>query len=570
MGEGFKKLKRKYLLSAIIKSAVCGISFGLFVVGVLLLAFKLAGIPFAAAYYVLIAVAVTALCAAVAFLIFRPNVKKLAVEVDNQYVLEEKVQSALAFKDEGGAIVEMLQSDTEEKLASLPKSKFSFAKVWQLFVAGALSFAMIISALIVPSKVVEGEGGNGGGTTEEVDPPYVLTDEQMDNLQKLIDDVKASPLEANLKTVTVDSLSKLMNNLMFADFTSEMVDYVEGTISEVEAALKMPLSYKAIANALGKGVQDALGTKHGQNALALMIADGVQIYRNYKLDNLTEVKVFYSASVSEVTLTIKADLSDYLTRLEEYEEKAPEEENPDEGETETKSAKAPRDDSEEESDGQEDGTENGDGEEGGETEEEQINIVQLAKLDAATALIISGASEDDELYEALYNFAEGIAQDGDRLTNNTSLKFDVEFNQALAHQAERLAMNKFVTNGVRSIFGLEIPEDELFEPTLAEQSGQDENNRPGNAQGGYGKGDLLFGSDDVVYHPALGYVKYGEILKDYYAIVDALLRGGRLSEEQQAIIRAYFDILWSGMPEDEIPDDVNPDNGGAGTEGEEG
>lgn len=564
MGEGFKKLKRKYLLSAIIKSAVCGLSFGLFVVGVLLLAFKLAGIPFAAAYYVLIAVAVTALCAAVSFLIFRPNDKKIAVEVDNQYALEEKVQSALAFKDDGGAIVEMLQSDTEEKLSSLPKSKFSFAKVWRLFAAGALSFAMIISALIVPSNVVEGEGGNGGGGGEAEDPPYVFSDEQMDNLQLLIDDVKASPLAANLKAVTVESLSKLMNNLMFADFTSEMVIYVNGTISEVEATLKEPLSFKAIANALGKGVQDALGKKHGQNALAKMIADGAQIYRDYKLEDLEEVKAFYSASVSEVTLQLKSDLSDYLTPLEEYEEKTPEEENPDEGESGTKSAGTARDASVNEGSGESDGdgTADGDGEEGEETED--LNIVQIAKQDAVTALGISGASEDDALYTALYNFAAGIAKEGDRLTNNTSLTFDVEFNDALAHQAELLAVNKFVTNGIRRIFGMEIPADELFKPTLAEESEEDKNN-PGNASGGYGKGDMLYGSDDVVYHPALGYVKYGEILKEYYAIVDALLREGRLSEEQQAIIRAYFDILWTG-----VPDEANPDNGQAGAEGEEG
>lgn len=506
MGEGFEKLKKQRLQSVFIKSAVCGVSFGLFAVGAVLLALKLAGIPLNVLFYVLIGVGAAAAAGGVTFLILKPADKKLAKELDAEYCLDEKVQSALAFQGAEGAVAEMLQTDTNQRLLNLPKQRFNFKKVWQFFLIGLLSVAVILSALLVPSKFVQGE------SEEDENAPYALTEKQMDDLLELIEDVKTSSLEESIRGGAVNSLNKLLNNLTFAESNGEMKTFVNGSIQEIEKLIKTPLSYKSIANALG-GL--------GQNELARMIADGAQVYKDYALVSMEKVEEFYSGRVAAVTEKLNTTLTKFFDSLQQEEE------------SET-----------EEADGPEDG-ESGDA--GGSAD----SVIARTFTDIYTALTLSGVDEDDLLHSALFEFARGLARGEGRLTNATALRFDLEFNNALAEQAYRLAINLYIADRLRVIFGLSIPADENFVPIYSNgNSGGNENEGP--TQGGYGKGDMLYGSDDAVYDPSTGeYVKYGELFNDYYAIVEELLREGNLTEEQQAVIRAYFEILLSGLKEEE-------------------
>lgn len=500
MGEGFKKFKKKFLLNAIIKSAVCGLSFGLFAVGAVLLTLKLVGIPLQAGYYVLIALSAAILCGGISFLLFKPTDKKIAAKLDTKYALNERVQTALAYTDAEGTVVKMLQSDTDARLLSLPKAKIEFSKVWQYFLIALLAIALAVSAIIVPFKIVEGDTNGGGGE----DAPYTFTDSQMDELQELIDNVQKSNLADILKTPTVESLKKLMNNLLFAESSGEMKSYVNNTIQSIENVIKRPLSYRTIANALGSV---------GQNGIAKMIADGVQVYKDYIIIEYDDVEIFYEERVDAVTEKTREELTEFFNSLTESEGNVSTEE--------------------------------------GEEEDSAISIVVKTYGDIYTALNFSDAAEDDILRNVLYDFARGMAQSDNKLTNDTALYFDLKFNEELAEQSYLLAINKYITNTLRVIFSLDIPADENFIPTYNNAfNGNEEDD--GIKQGGYGKGDMLYGSDDAVYDPSTGeYVEYGEIFNDYYAIVEALLREGNLTEEQQAVIRAYFEILLSGLKEEE-------------------
>ena len=60
MSETFKKIKKRITVEAAVKSAVAGISCGLFSVGILLLILKLCSVGINAGYYVLIGVGVSA------------------------------------------------------------------------------------------------------------------------------------------------------------------------------------------------------------------------------------------------------------------------------------------------------------------------------------------------------------------------------------------------------------------------------------------------------------------------------------------------------------------------------
>ena len=516
MGEGFRKLKRQFLQSAVIKSAVCGVSFGLFAFAAAYIALNLAGIPLNTLYYILILLGGAVLCGGVCFLFFKPTDKKVAVELDKRYGLDEKAQSALAFREAQGAVAQMLQSDTESRLKSLPKEKFNFAKIWQYFLIGLLSTAIFVSAFFVPSATVS--GGTGGGNTE-VDSPYVFSEKEMDALQELIDNVTKSNLAKDIKDPTVESLNKLMNNLLFAEMDSEKKAYVNGTVSEIEKVIKEPLSYKSIANPLGR---------LGQSVLARMIADGVQVYKIYVIADYEDLVTFDSIKTTAVIDKIEDKLTAFLNLLEENASSDPAE-------------KALR------RDGEEGGTEGG--EEGGEDEEEEKSPVVKAYTAIITSLAYSQVNEEDHLYTALFNLAQGMKENEDTLVNGTALKFDLEFKYSLAEQAYLLAANKYVINTLGAIFGVTVPADENFVPD------EPENDEPpkqgGPTGGGFGKGDMLYGSDDLVYDPATGeYVTYGELFNYYYAIVESMLREGNLTEEQQAVIRAYFEILLSGLKEE--------------------
>ncbi|MCH5350971.1 MAG: hypothetical protein J1F39_03270 [Clostridiales bacterium] len=502
MGEGFKKKKRKFLQAAIIKSAVCGISFGLFAFGAVFLALKLFGVTLNNAIYAVIAVGVALLGGGAAFLLLKPSDKKVAAELDSRYGLNEKVQSALAFSGAEGAVNEMLQADTDARLLALPKDKFEFKRIWKVFLIAILSVAVFVSSLVVPSRLTLAEGGDGGGGGETVIPTaqFVFTEDQMDALQELIDNVNGSKLNASVKAEVVAELNKLVNNLMFAEYNSEMIEYVDFATAGVDKVVKQPLTYKAIANALGSA---------GQNVLAKMIADGVQTaYTQVAITNYTSVDDFYANRVTLVGQTIDNDLSaffDYLLKNESASSDA-DEETP------------------------------------------SIGVVEKTFTEIYLALSVSGADEDDGLRTVLFDLAKGLAQSG-VLTNDVSFIFDVKFKAELSDHAYRLAVTKYVTNRIREIFKLKIPSDEIFVPTYS-QAPDLGDSKDDPSQGGFGKGDMLYGSDDAVYDPITGeYRKYGEIFNDYYAAVEALLRDGNLTEEQKAVIRAYFEILFSGIKE---------------------
>lgn len=515
MGEGFKKLKRQFWQSAIIKSAVCGFSFGLFAFAAVYIALNLAGIPLSALYYVLILLGGAALCGGLCILLFKPTDKKVAIELDKRHNLDEKVQSSLAFKDAQGAVVQMLQSDTEARLTSLPKEKFNFAKVWQYFLIGLLSVVIFVSAFFVPSNVVKGGTGDGEGGNNAVDSPYEFSDDELAEVLALIEDVKKSNLSTEVKNSTVESLNKLMNNLTSAELKSEKESFVNGCITSIESTIKGPLSYKALANA---------HANLAQNEIAKMIAEGVQTYKKYAIIEFSDVENFYNIKVTAVTENIKDIMSAFLEKLEEF--------------------------SQESSEGEDESTDPAEGEDG-EEENENSSSNKIVKIYTSiyTALNFSGVEDGDGLKEVLFDFAKGLAQNGNKLTNATAIAFDMRLNGELAEQAYLLATNKYVTNELRVIFGLQIPADENFVPPYSEES--EAGKGPGSSMGGYGNGDMLYGSDDLVYDPITGeYVKYGELFNYYYAMVEAMLRDGNLTEDQKAVIRAYIEILLSGIKEE--------------------
>ncbi|MCH5162651.1 MAG: hypothetical protein J1G38_04095 [Clostridiales bacterium] len=431
----------------------------------------------------------------VTFLLLWPTEKAIAKELDSEYGLNEKVQTALAFRDAEGEVVDMLKSDTEKRLLNLPKRKFDATKIWQYVLIAAMSLAVFVPSLFAPARTALATS-IPQNPTENPTAQYVFTEEQMADLQELIDNVSITPLDDGVKAGAVDALKKLKNNLPFAETNGDMIGFVNVALKSVNGAIKDPLSYRSIANALGAVAQ---------NDLAKMIADGVQVYKNRIIVGYADVVAFYAERVQAVTQVTEKGLTAFFDALAE----------------------------------------------GKEAGDDEVGFVEKTYGDIYTALNLSDADDADELRTVLYDFAKALAQNDNTLTNDAALTFDINFNAALAEQAYRLAMNKYVTNRLREIFGLPVPADESFVPNYS-QSSDPSDGTDSDLQGGYGRGDMLYGSDDEVYDPVTGeYVKYGDIFNDYYAIIESLLRDGTLTEEQQAVVRAYLEILLSGIKDKE-------------------
>lgn len=184
VSDAFLKVKRKFTAEAIVKSAICGVSFGLFAVGLLLLIIKLNGIAFGIVWYIVAGVACALLCGGITFLFLKPNNRRVARTVDEEFGLKEQVQTSLAFSRSSGDVVVMQRERAEAAIGALPRRKPKFSKIWQYIVIAVLALALAVAGILVPGKEIKGSAGTGGEPGVSVDRTHIM------KVQELIDYIK--------------------------------------------------------------------------------------------------------------------------------------------------------------------------------------------------------------------------------------------------------------------------------------------------------------------------------------------------------------------------------------------
>lgn len=533
MGKGFQKFKRNSLMRALFKSALAGISFGLIVAGGALLASKIIGVDLSAWLksvsgislgvwvYVIIGCAVALLCGGITFLIVKKSDKKLAIELDNKFGLNEKVQTALAFAGESGGMYELQREDAEAHLAAIPRPKFgvkslwralaqNFSRIWQFFVIVPLAVAVAATAIIMPSAVVQGAGGPG---EEEI--PFTLSDAQIEDLNHLLVNVQDCELDEELKAYATKYIRQLMVNLTVAEWKSEMEAVVGSTMRRVNSLFTGAVSYKKVANSLAK---------YNQMDFAMIIAVGAQAYRHYSLIDYTQVEALLSEGVEKVQEDIYEMVTDRFALFQKNMEKNAQATAPGTGNGA--------------GNGAEDGAEDG-------AEEAPAQDDKNTPVEVAMAIMTAQVGTGDGLYGVVMNLASSLAQWRAGIIPDPSSTFYYGAARELAAQAYIIAVERYICYNIADIFGVRAPDDPEFKPHAgSSSSGEDGDDKKGT-QGGYGDGSLKGGSDDLIYNPNTGqYEKYIDILNEYYAIVEAMLREGTLNEEQINVIRNYFEILY--------------------------
>lgn len=509
MSEKFKKLKRKYLIGAVLKSLICGVSVGLLAVGVVLLVLKLSAISLDVVWYILIGIGAAILGGGVAFIILRPTDKKIATMLDNEFALEERIQTSLEFSGKEGTIIELQRADAENKLQSLPKSKPKFSRIWQVCLIAVLCVAVAVTAFVIPAAQAAGPNNPTG----PVDPPVEIKENDLMAVRNIIEDVQKADIKDDVKAAAVSELEELLIELEEVEKLSQLTTAINGTVSAVNDIFNGANTFESYQEAI---------LEVGMNAFSQVIYYGGNSYKTYTMMTYEDLETFYE----EREDATREKMETYLDAFR-------------------KSVYVPI--------------------KGG-LAKEIFGIISSVQMAFESVEIVEG----DPLYTALnefvialmgeYTYVDSITPEQPSEGDDDVIMFEEDDMDAqtrlddiftrlkgglareLMSQSYHSATRRFIGNRLKYIFGLGGYENPDPKFNNAGESGPGEGNKPND--GGNGPGTDRGGTDDEIYDPRTGtYRKYKEILEDYFNIMNEQTLDGKLTPEQEAMIRAFFKYL---------------------------
>ena len=168
-------------------------------------------------------------------------------------------------------------------------------------------------------------------------------------------------------------------------------------------------------------------------------------------------------------------------------------------------------------------------------------------------------NKEEPLVKALYKFAEDLKKCENSANLYESIAAVINTNKPIIvdiirQQAENKVIIEYVIEQLEIIFGLKETENEdgtnsdtnngQINPTEPPKISDDDNS------GGYGTGEVLFGSDDVMFDIEEGVIKYGDVIAKYYGDLVGKFNDGTLPEEYKEFFDKYFNELF-GFEENE-------------------
>lgn len=500
MSDKFKKLKRKYVLGSILKSLVCGLSFGLFAVGVVLLALKLSANSLDTVWYVLIGVGVAILGGGVAFIFFRPTNKRVATRIDNEFALEERVQTSLEFSDREGTIVELQREDTEKRLKTLPKSKFRLAGIWQFCLVVFIAVAMAVTAFTVPTA----QAAEPPVVIPPEDRPRTVTEIELQSVRDIIAVVSRSEIKSEAKEAAIGELNEL---LVVLENDVKTEGQLSSAISTTVVNINNIFNGLNTFSGLSAALEDA-----GAAELAKVVLNGSNSYSTYEMMTADDLTFFHDNQGSATATRMKSGIDALNAKL---------------------------------------GTAVAEG-----LADEIDGIV------TPISSVLLDLEESNGLYAYLNEFVNTLTTEYEGLQGVTEVDggteeaihgrlsgavgtFNTRAARELADQSYHGAMRRFIGNRLRYIFrlgGYELPE-ELIEDSGG-GNGSGDSTGPGESDGGTGSGENRGGTDDEIYDPRTRtYEKYMDIISEYAQMIEDMVREGKITPEQANIARAFFNYL---------------------------
>lgn len=178
-----------------------------------------------------------------------------------------------------------------------------------------------------------------------------------------------------------------------------------------------------------------------------------------------------------------------------------------------------------------------------------------------TVLAQVSVGEDDVLMQTMTSFIKDLkaAQTADAISNVFQTAGD-SLDNALLKQQNNEDVREDTIFRLMEIFGIldsELPVNILTDLTSKDlgeggSEGKEDDEDQTIHAGGLGSGEMVYGSDDMIYDPQLDrYVTYGEVINGYYAIITEQLVDGNISAEHEQILTDYFSYLFDSTAEDE-------------------
>lgn len=290
------------MLLSILLSVGFGVGFGTAAASVTALVFKLQVSPiedFNQNIWLMALVGIGAMLVSMAvfFLLLRRSDMRIASSLDREYLLGERVGTMLAFSEDKGGMAALQRQDTEDKLSAVPSPRPRLSSIIALIVVVAISAALLILAIAVPKNVPSTEPPD-----DDEDTAYVFTEWQKTALLELIAKVKQSKMSDVPKADAVDELTDLYDRLLLAEFRSQMVTEVTGSMVVIDDTVEALATFKTIAIALSNSEDTDI------RQLARALGQVESIPDTAELDNLK--KIFSDVNENDVvSFAIKLELA---------------------------------------------------------------------------------------------------------------------------------------------------------------------------------------------------------------------------------------------------------------------
>ncbi|MCM1438289.1 MAG: hypothetical protein NC131_03630 [Roseburia sp.] len=534
MSENFRKIKKKYTTVAVIAGAILGVCLGIALTCTLAVIFKSRAVNFHWALYIPIALALSAGAGYPFFLLLRPDDKRIAKKLDKEFALNQKVQTMVEYAGVAGELPELQRKQTDEALDEVARKRVNLKGLLKFAFVPVIAAAMLFAGIFVPAKK--------SGVT---DRPYEITDEHETALKNLISDVENSSLETGLKDSAVGVLDELLDMLVSAEHISTMKTAVISSVHFIDALMGGANSYLKI--------DEVLKADETLKPFSTAIVNGVVDYKNgASLTTMKAVNDREADSDERITQVIKSWETKYLA---DY---APKAEGADEGTplpvaeaalklspfasalasalTDARLQQfAPA-------------------EEEGQAARASANgealFARLSELSVRLTRYVGDADKDT--YNAVSYYA-AIGGAFDSFIERSAVTLSI--------QSYNCMMDDYLRNALSRIFDInraEFGSNASVAPTPTEDVlGSDRD----AADGGYGKGEHLYGSNDTIYDANSNEIKkYGDpvdpddpaytFYTKYYNNVIEKIQDGACSDEVAAYIKQYFAYLNNGMGED--------------------
>lgn len=478
----FEKLKKGYFRLALIKTATIAIATMLFATGGIVLGTKLAEANFPIVFSILIGVGAGVLAGGIAFMLLRKKAKALAKRLDDEYQLNERVQTMLEYQDGTTEMLQLQRQDAEARLTKHTGGKPKAGKLWINAVAVGLAFGLFLTGVILPTA--------GAVNEVEAEEKYTFSNWQYSSMQQLIAYVDESPMHANLKPTAKTELVRLLDEVCDYD---EQTGEITSDLTRTETTLK---------------VNDSI----------IYLDEQVEAYNTYK-------KLYNTLTTTNSTLVV--NYADTLRLLEtgeafaELREKMVDEEN-DYHKVEVlvesfvneinacfALAQVPATD-----------------------ELLTASSEFLSAVTTASKKVIVGD------YEQKYKGQQVAIDSAFDLTKDA-------LDTALVQQSENRGSFDYIIAELVKIFEIGNPPPTGGEslPSINLNDSGTDSNEPGGAAG---EGGIIFGSDEKVYYPdEQKQVEYGDIFIEYDGKKDDILKEQNITDEKlKEIIDKYNDKLY--------------------------